>query len=415
MNILIVNPFSSAEFLYNSFKQANIKTIALYTKSDLEIFIRPEKDWFNKQIFVDNADINTILNLIKNENIEFVLNGCESYSSGLVADQIAMLLKLNSYNNPKYTEYRTNKYKTNIILQQQQIPNVAQVKFRFGIDNIDNPSFKKINYPCFVKPLNGVSSYGVAKINSFIQLKDFFNNLDITDIKNRINSYLNEEILEYLICEYIDGDEYFIDTVSYQGNHYVSSIQKYKKKFLNNGKLIYRYIEISTNDLLNRKIISYTQKILNAVELNSGFAHTELMVKNGEPVLIELNQRVSGLRGAANYTAKLEGGETQPDILAKLLHNQDYRPTYISKEYPNYRILILLNLSTSPLPDLKIALKKYKIVHKVIQFKPIGYIHNVLPSAVADSVAVVICYSDNIDLLNQESTEILQHDEEGWS
>ena len=164
--------------------------------------------------------------------------------------------------------------------------------------------------------------------NEFINaLHQFFTDLDQDEIKE----ITKEETLDYLIGEYIEGEEYFVDTFSLRGKHYVSSVQKYYKDRTGNTPL-YQYCEIECNPEILDTITSYVKKVLTTLGLNNGFGHTEIFLKkDNNPVLIELNPRISGGHGIGNQITNLAGLPTQPELLAEIAFHHKPEKNKIKK------------------------------------------------------------------------------------
>jgi carbamoylphosphate synthase large subunit len=302
-------------------------------------------------------------------------------------------------------------------LEKNNISHIKQYKFTLGVDNIELYRDFALSYPCFVKPLSGIGSYGAKKINSFSELVEFFTNMDISQLNKDLSIMLKEvNPIEYLICEYIEGEEYMVDTFSYQGKHCLSLIQKPIKKNIN-GKPTYRYCEVVKEQDLITKIMDYVSKVLDALGLHNGFADTEIFFNpnTNNLVFIELNPRISGLRGIMNQIATCEGYPNQVELLYKAIKQQLLTNLNELNHKPvRSKWMILFNLNNNPVPDYNHVLAKYgtcKIIH---QLKPSNSMVNNTSVAISDASAFVLCYSNNIEQLNRECEEILFHDENGW-
>ena len=99
-----------------------------------------------------------------------------------------------------------------------------------------------------------------------------------------------------LVQQFIDGDEYEIDTVSYQGRHYIIDAFKYTKRDLQNGRRIFLKAELQTyEEIAGRpKLISCVYDVLDAIGIQIGAAHTEIMYTDTGPVLLESAARPVG-------------------------------------------------------------------------------------------------------------------------
>ncbi|MCQ3914762.1 MAG: ATP-grasp domain-containing protein [Mycoplasmoidaceae bacterium] len=85
--------------------------------------------------------------------------------------------------------------------------------------------FKKHNNKIVVKPAKGVSSIGVSVCTSQAQLRK---SIALAQSKENYSVTNKRPILQ----EFIDGEEYIVDTVSSNGVVKVSSVYHYHKKFI---------------------------------------------------------------------------------------------------------------------------------------------------------------------------------------
>ena len=96
-----------------------------------------------------------------------------------------------------------------------------------------------------------------------------------------------------LIMPWYTGEEYVVDIVSLNGKHKLVSVWKYTKQ---NGfwrEKITLLDCVGNEDLIN-KLYTYTCNILNNVNYTIGATHTEIIVENGIPKLVEINFRTHG-------------------------------------------------------------------------------------------------------------------------
>jgi hypothetical protein len=125
---------------------------------------------------------------------------------------------------------------------------------------------------CVIKPKVSYGGY------DRISVVESLNNIDTTDM---------------LIMPWYDGDEYVVDTVSLNGKHKLVSVWKYTKA---NGfwREKIALLDCVGNEDLIKKLYNYTCSILNNVNYNIGATHTEIIVENNIPKLIEINFRTHG-------------------------------------------------------------------------------------------------------------------------
>lgn len=148
--------------------------------------------------------------------------------------------------------------------------------------------FKKHNNKIVVKPAKGVSSIGVSVCTSQAQLRK---SIALAQSKENYSVTNKRPILQ----EFIDGEEYIVDTVSSNGVVKVSSVYHYHKKFIPGYAPVYSWTTSHSPDEKEIKpIVDYALKVVKAVGVEWGPVHGEYKVDAKGPVLIETNCRIPG-------------------------------------------------------------------------------------------------------------------------
>lgn len=171
----------------------------------------------------------------------------------------------------------------------------------------------EISYPCVVKPIKGSAKKGVSYC-------DNPSNFDKAII------YTQASKSEILIEEYISGDEYSVESLSYHGNHNVIQItQKITTGFPHFAELEHHQPAIIDGNL-KESIIEVVKKILSAVNYANGASHIEIKVNDNKIYLIEINPRGGGDR----ISDTLVGMSTDCDYLSAVidiaLNQYDMKP-----------------------------------------------------------------------------------------
>lgn len=151
--------------------------------------------------------------------------------------------------------------------------------------------FAKLNltFPLVIKPDASAGSDGFHIINDIDTFEFTFKKLHAT--QNRLGIPNNQ----LLIQEFIQGEEFAVNTVSSKGEHFVSHIWHYHKKTVGQNK-IYDWEEyIDPNSELGKTISSFVFRTLESLDIKYGAAHTEIMIDGNGPVLIETASRVDGM------------------------------------------------------------------------------------------------------------------------
>lgn len=140
-----------------------------------------------------------------------------------------------------------------------------------------------------IKPSQCAGSVGVYICRSENEVIKAY---DINDKFIKSRKRKNEKII---IQEYIDGEEYVIDTVSCEGKHTALFGMKYVKQMCEGfGKIYDTDIYLSTDDDAIKDVVDYCFQVISCLGVQYGPVHSEFMVDERGPVLIEANARPAG-------------------------------------------------------------------------------------------------------------------------
>merc|ERR1719183_952527 len=120
-----------------------------------------------------------------------------------------------------------------------------------------------------------------------------------------------------VLCqEFLKGKEYVVDHVSCNGVHKTMMVWVYDKRPTNGGDFVYYgMIPVDSRSEEAQVLISYTRRVLDALKLDNGPTHGEVMMTSDGPCLVEMNCRSHGWDGAWVPLAKmLTGGYAQPSV-----------------------------------------------------------------------------------------------------
>ena len=174
-----------------------------------------------------------------------------------------------------------NKRDTLSVLKEYGIKTAVSVYLNKG-DSIDvQKIIDKVSLPCFVKPNNAGSSFGISKVHTTQEM--------IPAIEKAY-----EEDSEILIESFLDGTEVSVGVIQYQEKIKVLPITEiisendffdYEAKYEGKSQEITpaRVSQEEKNKIEN--IAKKVYKILNM----SGFSRSEYILVNGEPYFLEMN------------------------------------------------------------------------------------------------------------------------------
>ncbi|GAA1866779.1 EamA family transporter [Myceligenerans crystallogenes] len=97
-----------------------------------------------------------------------------------------------------------------------------------------------------------------------------------------------------LAQQFLVGVEHYVNTVSYDGVHRVIEVWRYHKREID-GRSVYDYEDLLSLDEPGASaVVEYVRAVLDALEIRQGAAHTEVMLTDDGPVLIECGARLGG-------------------------------------------------------------------------------------------------------------------------
>ncbi|MCR5304411.1 MAG: ATP-grasp domain-containing protein [Lachnospiraceae bacterium] len=139
-------------------------------------------------------------------------------------------------------------------------------------------------------------------------------------------STMDSEPIDVMVQERIEGNEYIVNTVTCQGEHYLTSMWKYHKVLLSNGTNAYSSMENITHmEIGYTGMVNYAFEVLNAIGIECGPVHAEFMIDEKGPVLIEINCRPMGGAFDRKFLEKLYGHHETDVILDSFLNPDAFR------------------------------------------------------------------------------------------
>ncbi len=274
---------------YNHHKQEDLKLIT----EDYTLIT--EKDTYEET-----------LEMVRELNPVLILPGSEK--GVVLATRLANDLNLlsNSYDN---IEAMTLKDKMQERLKEKGLRSIkGQVvnSLEEAIDFYDSENLKKV----VLKPSY---SAGSSSVKICLSKEDM-----IKDIKELFDDYncFGDENSEILVQEFIDGEEYIVNTVSSEGKHRVTLIWKYSKVKTSDGSIIYDIMEtVDELSLGEAEMVEYAYKVADAIGIEYGPVHGEYMVDENGPVLVEVNCRPCGGTLAPDFLDRISGQHETDSIL----------------------------------------------------------------------------------------------------
>ena len=407
IRIVVVDPLISGAYLADTLKRFSVETIVIYTLADAlseherKVRIRPEL--FAQAIYFSpqTDDLSVLVEKVRALKVDYILYGCESTVD--ITDQLTHLLGVPYGNNPATSSERWDKYDMQEAVKKAHLPHIFQMKVLARTLSVQQMAeLKAWHFPVIAKPSNGAVSIGVKVLASIDALKSY--------LKLAPEKSLAVNIEDYVVQELLIGDEYFVDTFSALKQHVVVSVQRYCKTSVN-GHPIYRYVEMIDPSSVEYQVArEYVLKVLDAVELENGFSHTELCLTANGPRLIEVNPRISGALGFVNKLAEKTVGTSQPQVLAEFLKSGQLNLT--PRKLQAYgRVVLLQNWLPRTIGEMDV--KKLRQLASYVEhlvLYPAGSTLNA-PVSLLDTVAYVLLVNADQAQLETDYAQLQQWEE----
>jgi len=174
--------------------------------------------------------------------------------------------------------------------------NKYQMRRKLKSNGIYTPSFIEVNndseswliegmtFPMIVKPTDRSGSRGITKIGTKAELASAIN--------YSINSSFEKKAI---VEEFIEGDEYSCECISYKSKHHFLA---FTKKYTTGAPHYIETAHLQPSDInlkYHDKIKEIIFKALDALGIENGASHTEFKInKNGEVGIIEIGARMGG-------------------------------------------------------------------------------------------------------------------------
>lgn len=173
----------------------------------------------------------------------------------------------------------TNKY---LMRQKFKENNLPSPEFIRGSE-VEHFLNKPITYPVIVKPTDRSGSRGIYKVESA-------NELEMAVNLAKEQSFEKEVLVE----EFIEGNEYSVEYVSYEGKHFFLALTK---KYTTGAP---NFIEtghkqpVQIEEKLLKEIKNIVESALDSLEIKNGASHSEIKIHNDIIKIIEIGGRMGG-------------------------------------------------------------------------------------------------------------------------
>ena len=375
----------------------------------------PAKKIADKAVLIDALDVDAIAELCKLENIDGVSTG---FVDSLLAPcyEVCKRLGLPYYVTPKMLTMSTNKIDFKDTCDKYDVP--VPKTYLVG-DLIPVEMYDKINYPVFVKPLDGSGSRGAGVCNDEEELKIQF--------KEAVSySSTNKAIIE----DYITGRDFLLDYIAVDGefrllsmfDRYVTSDRGSAVNYANISMAPSKAIDIYL-DRINDKVIN----MFKDLGFKDGLLFMQGYTEGNQITFFEMGCRLGG--SFYNHEKKCIGYDPVDMIIryalaGKMVYDINVIDKDIAKYNHKYALdcNYLLKGSDETVSEIKgiEEVKKLPSCISTIQYHEVGYHYTkdktvdkpiFTAEIVVDNVIKVkedVAYINNVfDVLNERGESIL--------
>lgn len=330
--IIIVDPYSSGSELAPAFNKKNIPCIAVLTSTTVKTSAAGScgvgygagicTDDFLK-VIPQQPDL---IELLRSLNPLAIIAGSEGGVQ--LADQLANLLTPNFANVIELSSARRNKLKMQQALAAAGLPIIPTISSACVIEIQEWLQEQKLTQAALiVKPPESSGSDNVYHIPPGGNWIDPFNH--ILSVTNNLLKKKNESVI---VQEQVKGIEFGIDTVSSNGHHVLSHLNRYTKASSGERETIFDHTEfLAYSSDLHGEMWAFVQKVLDALGIRWGAAHSEIMLTANGPRLIETGARMCG--GPVLSFARAATGSSQLErVLEAYIDGKIQSDTYNFKQ-----------------------------------------------------------------------------------
>jgi biotin carboxylase len=340
MKCAIVDAYGIAKFLPAALRRYGVECVHVRSEHP-DVYSTYQPEDFTVDI-EHVGDIAETASLLHGHGTDYVVAGSES--GVLLADRLSAELDLPG-NGMLRPEARRNKYQMVLAVREAGLA-AANSLASSSIGEIIAWVKSQDKWPIVLKPLASAGTDNVIFCRSVEEI-----HVAYATIEASIDRYgrRNDAVL---VQEYLAGEEYFVNTVSRNGVHYVVGVWHYHKIPVDDCRSINDFEHpISSSDPIAREISEYTFEVLDSLENRNGAAHTEVMLTKNGPVLVECGARLGGSQLPAVVSRAL--GTEQVESLAMAIARPEKLAEHVGQGYQlltNLRYVSLINPRDGAVP-----------------------------------------------------------------
>jgi biotin carboxylase len=285
--VVIVDPYSSGKFLVEELMKEKIQMVAVQSSESLSDCWKQQLKRDNFVDVVEPMELKYVLARLSKYNVLAVLPGSEP--GVMLAEELADVLAL-PCNGASTKDWRRHKFAQQERLRQVGIRSIKEISSS-DLDEI--LEWSRENYPVVIKPAMSGGMDGVCFCKNDDHVREAYReNYGHVNVNGECNT-------ELLVQEELQGTEFIVDCVSFNGQHVVSGIWKYWKVSPNDAPYcLKRTAEfMESRGEVQDVLVDYVKRCLDALGVRFGASHTEVFLTPTGPCLVETGARLHGGEG----------------------------------------------------------------------------------------------------------------------
>lgn len=292
--IAIIDAYSSGNTLAKLFKQYGYNILHIRSTNKLHPYYLDsfEKIYFSADIdYINDCDgsFTALCDKLSEYSLLFAIAGIDSAS--YLTDKINHYFKLPG-NSLALSLVRKNKYLQQEHLQHTKLSSLSSSDYYLTdeLTKLEAWLNQYNEWPVIIKPIESANSQDVKLCQNLADAQQAFKKIMQTTI-NQCGAYNTAVLAE----KYLIGREYRVNTVSYQGRHYLAEIWDVTKQINQTNDFIYHKISlIHPHSAICSQLKNYIFKLLDQFEVTHGPGAADIMLTKSGPVLIEISTRLMG-------------------------------------------------------------------------------------------------------------------------
>lgn len=243
--------------------------------------------WKADDVGEKEADCFYPISIVENDKIlekckEIGIDGICSIASDLAiitVNYVAQNLGLVS-NDLNCTSKSTNKHLMRRCFEENNDPSPKS----YLVENINDLNDKELIFPLIVKPVDRSGSRGITKVFDYSELE--------TALERAKNEGFDKKAL---VEEFAEGEEYSVESVSWEGCHTVLTVTK---KYTTGSPNFVETGHLEPSDLSNEQLVkieAIVKHALDSLGIRYGASHSEFKIDDdGNIRIIEIGGRMGG-------------------------------------------------------------------------------------------------------------------------